>query len=68
MKEYRIPIKEYRQKVTCCFGCPNYRIPSDNKVKLDWCYVVGRVIERIHREDIPEWCPLPEVKEKQDEQ
>lgn len=48
--------------VSRCFGCPYYRTPKDDKVKLDWCYPEGKLIESVSSIDIPEWCPLPDVE------
>lgn len=53
-------MKVIQTEITSCFGCPYYRTPHDDRVKLDWCYIEGRQIEEIHTVDIPIWCPLPD--------
>lgn len=44
--------------ITQCFGCPYYRTPSDDKVKIDWCYVAGKQITDIFTVKMPAWCPM----------
>ncbi len=57
-------VKTLTIKVTSCFGCPWYRTPSDDRVKIDWCYASARVIEDINNIDIPEWCTLPDKEDE----
>lgn len=50
-------------KISRCFGCPYFRTPSDDRVKLDWCYKAGKLIEdNLSIVDMPDWCPLPEAQ------
>lgn len=54
-------MKELRIQVSKCFNCPYYRTPHDDKVRLNWCYLAGKLIDiNFNIIDMPDWCPLEE--------
>ena len=58
-------VKQYKQQVNSCFGCPNYRVLVDRDTEVLWCRVAGQVLSLTPYEDeIPDWCPLPEIPDQ----
>lgn len=58
-------MKDYRQNITSCIGCPNHRYLRSEDTVIDYCRSIGRQIGDIHMVSpftMPDWCPLPEVK------
>ncbi len=54
-------VKLLNLKLKSCFGCPYHRTPSDDLIKIDWCYRKAMIILNINTEQFPDWCDLDNV-------
>ena len=60
-------VKQYKQRVSSCFGCPNYTRLTDGDIEVLWCRVMSQLLYLTpHKDKIPDWCPLPEVPNQED--
>lgn len=56
-------MKRYIIDISRCKDCPNFEMPSNDKVALAYCFKVGRLTNN-WGDKIPWWCPLPNSKDK----
>lgn len=66
MKRKLVTINRTCEVIYCCAGCPKVMLSiNTGKGKgYHWCQQTGKMIKIKDIYRIPNWCPLPVVKER----